>query len=260
MSNRRGHLLLDRIRQAEQDSSRPVRGFAGFIRQDLDAVTAGLTLQWSSGIVEGHVNRRENPQKGHEWPSLLPTAADPHPHPTMIFAIRAPVPDPGSDTVTVDANTEIPNEQPPLPPRPTFPDMTAARSRGPADAVEAQWQSLQLRWEWMRARQQIRSPGRPFPHIVELLEAAAAEPRLRRLYPFTSHFALLFSSSTSYPWTVQAGAIEPLHNGRFMVRRRRNPSAVVGEVESAEEAVALALELLPTSSDPVITAPTRNPA
>ncbi|WP_410011209.1 DUF6193 family natural product biosynthesis protein [Streptomyces nigrescens] len=40
------------------------------------------------------------------------------------------------------------------------------------------------------------------------------QPRLRRLYPFTSHFAPLFSSSTSYPWTVQARSIEPLDNGR----------------------------------------------
>ncbi|MGY4920297.1 transposase [Streptomyces sp. 900116325] len=35
----------------------PVAKFAAFLRQDLDAVTAGLTLEWSSGIVEGHVNR-----------------------------------------------------------------------------------------------------------------------------------------------------------------------------------------------------------
>ncbi|WP_257234732.1 transposase [Streptomyces sp. JV178] len=37
--------------------STPMKGFAGFLRQDLDAVTAGLTLRWSSGVVEGHVNR-----------------------------------------------------------------------------------------------------------------------------------------------------------------------------------------------------------
>ncbi|MFE9651071.1 transposase [Streptomyces sp. NPDC006365] len=35
----------------------PMQGFAGFLRQDLDAVTAGLTLPWSSGVVEGHVKR-----------------------------------------------------------------------------------------------------------------------------------------------------------------------------------------------------------
>lgn len=55
--NRRGHLLNDWIRQAEQDAPQPISGFAGFLRRDLDAVTAGLTLTWSSGVVEGHVNR-----------------------------------------------------------------------------------------------------------------------------------------------------------------------------------------------------------
>nr|WP_244283264.1 transposase [Streptomyces flavidovirens] len=55
--HQRGYLLLEWIRQAEQDAPKPIRGFAGFLRQDLDAVTAGLTLPWSSGVVEGHVNR-----------------------------------------------------------------------------------------------------------------------------------------------------------------------------------------------------------
>ena len=55
--NRRGHLLLEWIRQAEGDDHGPMRSFAGFLRQDLDAVTAGLTHAWSSGMVEGHVNR-----------------------------------------------------------------------------------------------------------------------------------------------------------------------------------------------------------
>jgi transposase len=48
---------MDWIRQAEQDAPAPVRGFAGFLRQDLDAVTGGLTPEWSSGVVEGNVNR-----------------------------------------------------------------------------------------------------------------------------------------------------------------------------------------------------------
>ncbi|MFI9243917.1 DUF6193 family natural product biosynthesis protein [Streptomyces sp. NPDC053086] len=152
----------------------------------------------------------------------------------------------------MDANNETSDQQSLLPPRPVLPDMAAARSRGPADAVEAHWLSLRLKWQWSRAVHQIRAPGRPYPGIVPLLEAAAAQPRLRRLYPFTSHFALLFSSSTSYPWTVQAGSIEPLDNGRFKVRRR-DPLAVIGEVDTAEEAVTLVLQLLPTGSEPVIT-------
>ncbi|MFJ2398687.1 transposase [Streptomyces sp. NPDC087843] len=54
--HQRGYLLLGWIRQAEQDAPKPMKSFAGFLRQDLDAVTAGLTLSWSSGVVEGHVN------------------------------------------------------------------------------------------------------------------------------------------------------------------------------------------------------------
>ncbi|MFK0202955.1 ISL3 family transposase [Streptomyces lavendulae] len=57
LRNRRGFLLTEWIRQAEQDAPNPISGFAGFLRGDLDAVTAGLTLHWSSGVVEGHVNR-----------------------------------------------------------------------------------------------------------------------------------------------------------------------------------------------------------
>ncbi|MFI7406040.1 ISL3 family transposase [Streptomyces sp. NPDC049541] len=55
--HRRGFLLMEWIRQAEQEAPKPMKGFAGFLRQDLDAVTAGLTLPWSSGAVEGNVNR-----------------------------------------------------------------------------------------------------------------------------------------------------------------------------------------------------------
>ncbi|MEV6006114.1 DUF6193 family natural product biosynthesis protein [Streptomyces sp. NPDC051976] len=156
----------------------------------------------------------------------------------------------------MDAHTETSGgkpSRPPLPPRPVLPDMAAAHARGPAAAVEAHWQSVRLAWLWRQAVHEIRRPGRAYPPVVALLDAAAAQPRLRRLYPFTSHFALLFSSSTSYPWAVQGGSIEPMDNGRFTVRRR-DPSAVIGEVGTAEEAVALVLALLPAGHEPVITA------
>ncbi|WP_053666415.1 transposase [Streptomyces sp. MMG1121] len=54
---RRGQLLPAWIRRAEQSDVVPVAKFAVFLRQDLDAVTAGLTREWSSGKVEGHVHR-----------------------------------------------------------------------------------------------------------------------------------------------------------------------------------------------------------
>jgi hypothetical protein len=41
------------------------------LRADQDAVTAGLTLQWSSGSVEGHVNRTDRALRRtvavHRW-------------------------------------------------------------------------------------------------------------------------------------------------------------------------------------------------
>jgi transposase len=52
----RGAQLTEWIRQAEQQAPQPMQTFAGYLRQDLDAVTAGLTLPYSSGVVEGHVN------------------------------------------------------------------------------------------------------------------------------------------------------------------------------------------------------------
>ena len=55
--DRRGHLLADWVREAETNGPGPVRGFAGFLRQDWDAILAGMTLDYSSGVVEGHGNR-----------------------------------------------------------------------------------------------------------------------------------------------------------------------------------------------------------
>ncbi|WP_327434849.1 hypothetical protein [Streptomyces sp. NBC_01236] len=45
------------IRQAERTAPPPVKSFAGFLRQDIDTVWAGLALDYSSGRVEGHVTR-----------------------------------------------------------------------------------------------------------------------------------------------------------------------------------------------------------
>ncbi|MER5214315.1 transposase [Streptomyces sp. NPDC002838] len=55
--HRQGRLLRARIQKAELSGPEAVGIFAGSVRQDLHAVTAGLTLPYSSGVVEGHVNR-----------------------------------------------------------------------------------------------------------------------------------------------------------------------------------------------------------
>ena len=54
---RRGTELEAWINQAIQGRFPEVRGFARGLLSDFDAVTNGLTQHWSSGPVEGHVNR-----------------------------------------------------------------------------------------------------------------------------------------------------------------------------------------------------------
>jgi hypothetical protein len=54
---RGGTRLPSWVEQAEQSTIAEIRSFASGLRKDWDAVTAGLTLPWSSGAVEGAVNR-----------------------------------------------------------------------------------------------------------------------------------------------------------------------------------------------------------
>lgn len=57
LCNRRGHNLPAWTALAEASPVRELRSFAAGLRKDWAAVTAGLTLPYSSGPVEGHVNR-----------------------------------------------------------------------------------------------------------------------------------------------------------------------------------------------------------
>ncbi|WP_258574683.1 DUF6193 family natural product biosynthesis protein [Streptomyces shenzhenensis] len=151
------------------------------------------------------------------------------------------------------------NPDPAIPPKPRLPDLIAARELGPAATVEVRWQQLLLVWRWSRARHEVLHPDIPFPDIVSLIEAAGAEPRLRRFYPFTSHFTLCLSSRTNYPWSFLAPAVEPLRDGRFRVRARPEGSdrgsVEAGVVNTAEAAVALAVDNLPVALGPAVVAP-----
>jgi transposase len=58
MTNRSGSTDLTAwLTRAEATQQPPLRSLVKGLRQDLAAVTAGLTLEWSSGKVEGNVNR-----------------------------------------------------------------------------------------------------------------------------------------------------------------------------------------------------------
>jgi hypothetical protein len=99
-------------------------------------------------------------------------------------------------------------------------------------AVEAGWQS-------------VRDDGRV---RVELLEAAHAEPRLRRLFPWTGMGELHFSRCTAWPWTWDIPYIEPAADGTYLVS---GPSRVqtVGPATTAQEAIAMVVDRIPPGID-----------
>ncbi|WP_419096296.1 ISL3 family transposase [Streptomyces ehimensis] len=57
MKNLEGHLLPRSIKAVGGSELPPLHSFARNLYKDFDAVTADLTLPYSSGMAEGHVNR-----------------------------------------------------------------------------------------------------------------------------------------------------------------------------------------------------------
>jgi transposase len=57
MRDLRGERLVQWMDDVQADDLPDLHSFAAGVRRDQDAVVAGLTLPWSSGPVEGHVNR-----------------------------------------------------------------------------------------------------------------------------------------------------------------------------------------------------------
>lgn len=57
LAERQGERLPDWLDAVRQDNLPSLHTLAAGIDRDRDAVTAGLTLPWSSGVAEGHVNR-----------------------------------------------------------------------------------------------------------------------------------------------------------------------------------------------------------
>ncbi|WUJ27355.1 transposase [Streptomyces sp. NBC_00388] len=57
LAERQGHRLPRWLDAVRRDALPSLHTLAAGIDRDRDAVIAGLTLPWSSGAVEGHVNR-----------------------------------------------------------------------------------------------------------------------------------------------------------------------------------------------------------
>ncbi|MBF6300285.1 transposase [Nocardia amamiensis] len=57
IAQRRGRDLEQWMTAVDNDDQPALHSFVRGLRRNQDAVTAGLTMSWSSGTVEGHVNR-----------------------------------------------------------------------------------------------------------------------------------------------------------------------------------------------------------
>lgn len=120
-------------------------------------------------------------------------------------------------------------------------ELAFAHERGPADAVAVQWNDV---------RALMREPmgDGPFKLGIRAVDAAYAEPRLRRLFPFMSMWELHFSRCTGFPFTFDVPHIGYVRSEEAYEVRRLGSSdvrVVIGQAATAEEAVALVVANLP---------------
>ncbi|MEV7584701.1 DUF6193 family natural product biosynthesis protein [Streptomyces erythrochromogenes] len=113
----------------------------------------------------------------------------------------------------------------------------------PADVIASEWQ-------WLLKD----ADDADWPQYQALIESAHAEPRLRGLYPFTSHWALSFSNTPEPPFSPPFVSISsPREAGDYTIREWAGGPAL-HHVPTAGEAIAIAVgripaELLQTSSE-----------
>ncbi|MFG3430940.1 DUF6193 family natural product biosynthesis protein [Streptomyces californicus] len=104
--------------------------------------------------------------------------------------------------------------------------------------------------EWQGKRQEAAELAYAWRETYhELVEAAHAEPALRVLYPFTSHWALRFSTTTRPILTVVGPCLSANSDGTYGVGRGFI-SQDLGRFATAQEAVAVAVRRLPSGLGP----------
>ncbi|MGA5136952.1 DUF6193 family natural product biosynthesis protein [Streptomyces azureus] len=111
----------------------------------------------------------------------------------------------------------------------------------PAGLTESEWQGMrqeagELEYAWQETYQ-------------ALIEAAHSEPALRALYPFTSHWALRFSTTTRPRLTAVGPCLTAGSDGMYEVGRGF-VTPDLGLFSTAHEAVALAVRRLPAGLGP----------
>ncbi|MFI8448873.1 DUF6193 family natural product biosynthesis protein [Streptomyces erythrochromogenes] len=104
----------------------------------------------------------------------------------------------------------------------------------PADVIAAEWRGLLK-----------DADDSDWPQYQELIESAHAEPKLRGLYPFTSHWALSFSNTPDYPFSPPFVSIHsPRGTGDYTIKEWWDGPAL-HQVTTAAEAVAIAVGRIP---------------
>ncbi|GAA4613901.1 hypothetical protein GCM10023195_60430 [Actinoallomurus liliacearum] len=113
--------------------------------------------------------------------------------------------------------------------------------QNPALLAESEWQHL------------CKEAGEVnWPEHHALIEAAYAEPRLRQLYPFTSHWSLRFSTETRPNLSREVlVCLHPRHGKDYIVTAGYT-GRILGGTAAAEEAVSLAAHHLPAGLRPVM--------
>jgi hypothetical protein len=112
----------------------------------------------------------------------------------------------------------------------------------PARLTESEWlgmrrEAAELTYDWRT-------------YYQALIEAAYAEPALRALYPFTSHWVLRFSTTTRPRLTIVGACLTAGSDGAYTLGRGF-VTPDLGTFATPEEAVALAVRHLPRGLGPV---------
>jgi hypothetical protein len=111
--------------------------------------------------------------------------------------------------------------------------------RDPAQMVESEWQHLR-----------VEAAGTDWPEYRALIDAAYNEPRLRRLYPFTSHWSLRFSTRTRPHLSREIFVCIHPGKGKEYVVTMGYTGDELGRTVTAEDAISLAIQHLPSNLGP----------
>jgi hypothetical protein len=111
--------------------------------------------------------------------------------------------------------------------------------RDPAEMVESEWQHLLA-----------EAASTDWPEYRALIDAAYNEPRLRRFYPFTSHWSLQFSTRTRPHLSREILVCIHPGKGKDYVVTMGLTGDELGRTVMAEDAVSLAIQHLPSNLGP----------